>query len=105
MRWPTGKLDKDALRLEGLAADLRAIDAGEFQLEPGAGVELESWRLVHRPVLSMIGVAIDHPRLGTKPIETSEVYFIDLDLGIARTLSTWYRLGVPFKPSVSMSEH
>lgn len=105
MRWPTGKLDEDALRLEELAFDLRAIEAGEFPLELGNAVGLESWRLVRRPVLSMTGVAIDHPRLGTKPIETSEVYFIDLELGIARTLSTWYRLGAPFKPVDSMSEH
>lgn len=104
MFWPIGDLREDALRLEQLARDLRAIAAGNFTLDDSTSVELANWRLTYRRVLSLSGVSIDHPTLGTKSIHTSEVYFIDLDRGIARTLSRWYRL-TTFTAPASISEH
>jgi hypothetical protein len=105
MFWPNGDLREEASRLEQLARDLRAIAAGRLTIDDAATVELANWRLTYRRVLSLNGVSIAHPTLGTKSIHTSEVYFIDLDRGIARTLSRWYRLTTPFTPPASMSEH
>jgi hypothetical protein len=104
MFWPDGDLREDASRLEQLAGDLRAIAAGNLTIDKETAVELANWRLTYRRVLSLNGVSIDHPTLGTKSIHTSEVYFIDLDRGIARTLSRWYRLTTPFTPPGSTSE-
>jgi hypothetical protein len=105
MFWPNGDLCEDALRLEQLARDLRAIAAGNLALDDTTSVELVNWRLTYRRVLSLYGVSTDHPTLGTKSIHTSEVHFIDLDRGVARTLSRWYRLTTPFTAPASISEH
>jgi hypothetical protein len=105
MFWPNGDLREDASRLEQLARDLRAIAAGNLVIDNTTSVELANWRLTYRRVLSLNGVSISHPTLGTKSIRTSEVYFIDLDRGIARTLSRWYRLTTPFIAPASTSEH
>jgi hypothetical protein len=105
MFWPTGDLREDASRLEQLAHDLRAIHAGKLKLDPDACVKLSNWRLSYRRVISLSGVTLGHPRLGNKPIHTSEVYFIDLELGIARTLSRWYRLTTSPDASASTSQH
>jgi hypothetical protein len=105
MFWPNGDLREDASRLEQLACDLRAIAAGSLKIDKDASVELANWRLTYRRVLSLNGLSIDHPMLGTKPVHTSEVYFIDLERGIARTLSRWYRLTTPFTPPASKTEH
>lgn len=105
MFWPNGDLREHAQRLEQLARDLRAITAGDLRIDDITRVELADWRLTYRRVLSLTGVSIDHPTLGNKTIHTSEVYFIDLDRGIARTLSRWYRLTTPFTPPAPMSEH
>jgi hypothetical protein len=105
MFWPNEDLREDASRLEQLARDLRAIAAGYLTIDNTATVELANWRLTYRRVLSLTGVSISHPTLGTKPVHTSEVYFIDLNRGVARTLSRWYRLTTPFTPPASMSEH
>jgi hypothetical protein len=105
MFWQNGDLREDASRLEQLARDLRAIAAGSLAIDNTASVELANWRLAYRRVLSLNGVSIDHPTLGTKAIHTSEVYFIDLDRGLARTLSRWYRLTTPFTPLPSTSDH
>jgi len=101
MFWPNGDLRGDALRLEELARDLRAIAAGNLSIDDTTCVALANWRLTYRRALSLHGVSIGHPTLGTKPIHTSEVYFIDLDRGIARTLSRWYRLTATFTSSTS----
>jgi hypothetical protein len=87
----------NAERLENLAKDLRTLSAGGFDARKTSFVEIQHWRMATRPVLTICGMALDHPALGRKPIQTSEVYYLDLQLGIARTLSRWYRLGVPFE--------
>lgn len=105
MFWPNGDLREDAAHLEKLARDLRAIQAGRLEVDPDTSVELVDWRLTYRRVLSLTGVSLGHPVIGTKPIHTSEVFFIDLDRGIARTLSRWYLLTAPLDTSISKSEH
>jgi hypothetical protein len=104
MRWPTGPLEDEASHFEALARDLRAVEAADFNVDAAGPVELENWRLTERSVLSLAGVSLGHPVLGTKPIRTSQVFFLDLELGIARSFSRWYRLGMPFQapPSLSM---
>lgn len=44
------------------------------------------------------GVVEGHPKLGTgREITTSQTFYLDTELGIARTLNRWYRLGVSAK--------
>lgn len=105
MFWPNGDLSEDASRLEQLARDLRAIASGNLKIDDATCIELANWRLTYRRALSLHGMSIGHPTLGTKLIQTSEVYFIDLDRGVARTLSRWYRLTTLFAAPVSTSEH
>jgi len=45
--------------------------------------------------LCLAGFAAGHPLLGTKHIATSPVWVLDPGLRWARTLSRFYRLGVP----------
>lgn len=41
----------------------------------------------------MFGDAEGHPLLGTTYISTSDLVWIDVDAGFARTVSRWYKLG------------
>ncbi len=79
-------------------ADLRRLRDG---WRPSAkdlvgAVELQDWLPVTHtevgvPVL--LGNAVNHPILGSRPIVTSAVLWLSEDRTIARTLSRWYKLG------------
>lgn len=80
--------------IEQLVKDLRLAEAGRISASDlnGAPV-LYDYRVVPSPVGFLTGIVEGHPKLQTgREIKTSQVYFIDSDLGIARTLSRWYRL-------------
>ena len=51
--------------------------------------------------LSLFGWVTGHPRLGDRRISTSALIHVTEDLQWARTLSRWYRLGVPFAVDTS----
>ena len=95
---------KLALKLESIATDLRSLNLQNPAL-PVSPIEICHWYLSAMPVLTISGIAHDHPRLGTKPIATSQVFYINTETGLARTLNHWYRLGVPMETSPSSSEH
>ena len=57
---------------------------------------LVDWRLLMTfSGLCLVGFAAGHPLLGSKKIVTSPLWVLDPDLRWARTLSRFYRLGVP----------
>ena len=96
---------KEIDRLEQLAADLDVVSSTTpFPLEkllarsqPNAPI-LEDWRIAFRPVVCLQGRATGHPELPgeCRPIVTSEIHLFSDELGWARSLSRFYRLGRPF---------
>lgn len=93
-----------ANKLEHIARDLRGMNTADPIL-PSSPIEISHWFLSAFPVLAISGIAHEHPKLGTKPISTSQVYYIDSERGLVRTLNTWYRLGVPMETTSSSAEH
>lgn len=78
--------------LQQLATDIGKVAAGDFSgIHPTA--ELHYWSLGLRTVPILLGSGAGHPLLGNKDIHTSQLFFIDSDVGLARTFSRWYRLG------------
>lgn len=80
--------------LTRLVEDLRRVETGRISYSDLDGSPLlYNHRVVPSPVGFLTGVVDGHPKLRTgQEIITSQVYFIDTDRGIARTLSRWYRL-------------
>ena len=93
-----------ASKLESIALDLRGLNR-PTPILPTSPIELSHWFLSATQVLTISGIAHGHPKLGTKPIATSQVFYINTDVGLVRTLNNWYRLGVPMEFSPSSSDH
>lgn len=77
-----------------LLTDLQRVEAGEFEKLPLAGAPLlENYRPVLGNVFALSGIVTGHPRLRDgKEIVTSQLFYLNPELGIARTMSRWYRL-------------
>ena len=86
-------------RLRRLADDLDRIVAGTAPsaIELARAPLLVDWQIVLGlpSGVSLVGFAAGHPVLGTKQIVTSPVWVLAPDLTWARTLSRFYRLGIP----------
>lgn len=94
-----------ALVLRQLSDDLAEIAYGNV---PGGSAELpilHRWALATHEVPHIVGHSEDHPILGDRPISTSQLYFISEELGLARTLSRWYRLGEPLDLAHEEGKH
>lgn len=87
--------DHIAERLRKLSDDFQRMGSPDYlrSLDPEA--ILTNWMLSPDIVFSLRGEVSGHPHLRAGPIETSQLFFIDQKLGLARTLSRWYRLGAP----------
>ncbi|MDX1000801.1 hypothetical protein GOE08_06900 [Sinorhizobium medicae] len=84
--------------LRRLADDLADIDQCAEANAPAAA--MNSWTLGQRVVPCLIGRPIGHPAISSgRPACSSELFYLDLDRGIARTLSRWYRLGTHVEPA------
>jgi hypothetical protein len=93
-----------ASKLESIALDLRGLNR-PTPILPTSSIGLSHWFLSATPVLTISGVAHDHPKLGNKTIATSQVFYINTEIGLVRTLNRWYRLGMPMESTPSSSEH
>jgi hypothetical protein len=93
-----------ASRLEAIAVDLRRLN-DPTSVMPTPAIAISDWCLSATPVLTISGFAEDHPKLGSEVIATSQVYYINIEDRLVRTLSRWYRLGVPLQGAQSSSEH
>lgn len=84
-------------RLQRLATDLMLLADGYFNVSENAPV-LDSWIRTTRNATCLAGEASGHPHLpgNGRHIITSEVYVVAEEMGYARTLSRWYRLGRPY---------
>ena len=99
-------------RLEELMAALEVIcmpfpiplDQMLARSQPNAPI-LDEWRFAFRPVPCLEGLSTGHPQLPgeRRPIVTSEIFLISEELGWARSLSRFYRLGRPFNISTKDS--
>jgi hypothetical protein len=79
-------------RLRRLANDLKAVAEG--RIEETSAILMTSWSFGTRPAQCLVGYAVGHPSIGDgRRAITSEVYYVDPDRRLARTLSRWYSLG------------
>ncbi len=75
--------------LESIADDVEALPA----------VAINSWALSQRSVPCLMGRTLGHPSIGDgRPALSSELFYLDPERGIARTMSRWYRLGTRVDP-------
>jgi len=93
-----GDIFFELARIEQLAVDLEIIARGDMPSEEklSSAPILQNWQEAIRPVRCLIGVCGDHPRLNGPLIKTTDTWVMAPDLGWARTLSRFYRLGEPF---------
>ncbi|MEZ0001613.1 hypothetical protein [Sinorhizobium fredii] len=85
-------------RLRSLAEDVEKLMRGDpIQLDEQP-VRIDDWVPMRRAVPCLVGTMTGHPtvRDGGAGV-TSEIYYIDESLGIARSLSRWYRLDDPMR--------
>jgi hypothetical protein len=93
----SGAMMSMAIKLRALATDLEAAAVGhspDAETLKDAPV-LDWWSFAARSAPCLVGERSGHPVLrgdGRMTI-TSDVYIVDLEAGVARTLSRWYRLG------------
>ena len=86
--------------LDLLAVDLRKAATGDYSfVKPTA--ELHFWSNSLRTVPILSGFGAGHPTLRNGEIHTSQLFFIDPDVGLARTFSRWYRLGPKAEPNAT----
>lgn len=82
-------------KLTGLCLDLERIRAGVLpvpeQLDDAP--LLDNYEFVQRGTLALQGFVTGHPLVGTASVMTSDLHLFAPDLGWARTLSRFYRLG------------
>lgn len=83
--------------INALSADLLALQQGRFPtLDQLADAPvITEWALGYRPEPALVGRVSGHPRVADGPAVTSGLYYLDPDLGFARTLSRYYILGEP----------
>ncbi|WP_414472887.1 DUF6634 family protein [Microvirga sp. M2] len=94
-----GLLDLEIDRLVRLTADLMAIrhSRGPTASDLEDAPILDNWERGTRPVACLVGNVCNHPMLPGmgRPIATSDLWVFAPDKGWARTMSRWYRLGLP----------
>lgn len=92
-----GDLQTDIARLDRLVTDLQRIAEGKM---PSAHLlerspYLRNWQLASYSVPRLVGECDNHPILAAQVIRTSDIWIFAPELGWARTLSRFYRLGKP----------
>ncbi len=92
-RWRWSTTARTIERLRTLADDLEAVADGRVAERPITTL-MNSWSFATRPAPCLVGHAFGHPSIddGRRAL-TSEVYYVDPSLRLARTLSRWYKLG------------
>ncbi|THV34729.1 hypothetical protein FAA86_13665 [Rhizobium rosettiformans W3] len=79
-----------------------ADDSADVQNCCGANARsaaFSSWTSGRRVALCLVGYALGYPSIPDGRAEfSSEVFYLDPDRRIARTMSRWYRLGTHIRP-------
>ncbi|OMP70328.1 hypothetical protein BV900_19420 [Agrobacterium tumefaciens] len=80
-----------AEHLRRLADDIETLNVR--RTNSGDVVAINSWSLAVRAVPCLIGRPVDHPAIADdNTARTSELFYFDPQLGLARSFSRWYRL-------------
>ncbi len=84
----------DSRATERLLEDIRRANAGQIEIGAIANAPLlDSYRAVLGRAYALKGIVTGHPRLEDgKEIITSQLFYLDPDRGVARTMNNWYRL-------------
>jgi hypothetical protein len=92
-RLRAGALERLGL-LQRLVDDLTDIAAGTrpTPIDLAEAVTMHAFSIGHHRVPCLIGAVSDHPRLGSRVITTSQLFYVDPDGKWARTFSRFYRL-------------
>ena len=90
-----GDIFQNIARVEQLAADLDVIAQGGLPSEQdlASAPFIDAWTVALRPAPCLVGVCGNHPRLHGPMVTTTDLWVFAPDLGWARTLSRFYRLG------------
>ena len=81
------RLTDDILSVSSLGVDASALAAAPI---------LDEYAYVPQSSLALTGIVTGHPRiLNGDRCMTTQVFYLDVELGIARTVNRWYRLGRP----------
>lgn len=81
-----------------ILTDLELLEAGNLDTTHilATAPLLEEYKLVLGWSHAMGGIVTGHPLLPDgKEIVTSQLMYLDPGIGLARTLSRWYRVGTP----------
>ncbi len=79
------------VQLRRLAEDLDNIEIRHWP--PPDAVDLNDWFIGQRAVSCLVGRPLGHPFIDNgHPMVSSELFFMDVDRGYARSFSRWYRL-------------
>lgn len=92
-----GDLQRDVLRLEKLLTDMKAIASGVLpgSTQLATAPLIDHWDFAARSELCLVGKMTGHPHCGGPMSATSGIWVWAPELGWARTLSRYYRLGRP----------
>ncbi len=87
----------DAQTLARLADDIRKAVSDGFDPEMLAAAPfLDEYALVPHPTAALTGIVTGHPRIADgRRCSSTQVFHIDTEQGVARTLNRLYRLGRP----------
>ncbi|QRM56407.1 DUF6634 family protein [Sinorhizobium sp. BG8] len=70
----------------------KELDEEDFAMAP----VLRSYRLTLGPAYALSGTVSGHPYIPDgREIVSSQLFFLDSERAVARTLNRWYRLGMP----------
>jgi hypothetical protein len=77
-----------------LLNDLRCVELGEFGSIPiDEAPILRNYKPVIGKAFGLTGIVSGHPRLPDgREVITSQLFYLDEDRGLARTMNRWYRL-------------
>ncbi|TBC65044.1 MULTISPECIES: DUF6634 family protein [Rhizobium] len=84
----------DGATVVHLLNDLRRAELGEFGNFPIDETPiLRNYKPVIGKAFALSGIVSGHPRLADgREVITSQLFYLDEDRGLARTMNRWYRL-------------
>lgn len=82
-------------KLKGLAHDIERLQEPGFLKGLKPNTIVTDWYVAPYVGSHLRGLVSRHPILDDGPFESSELWYINEDLKVARTLSRWFRLGTP----------
>lgn len=90
-------LSSDIAKLQALLDDLKSLREGVYPPRGTLSTApfLNDYRVIKRGIAALSGDVTGHPTISgnNAPMVSSPLFVVLKDIGAARTLSRWYRLG------------